>query len=179
MALDYQEYYTTENYKDWAGDWELFDGMPYAMTPSPSVTHQTVAVNIIAQIKFGTDNRENNCAGCNVLMETDWQVSNDTVVRPDIMVICQDIEEEVIVTPEVIVEVVSSSSTKRDEVMKFELYQKEGVQHYVLAYPEKRLAKVYLNRDGMFGKQGEYSADKLGLQIGACAFEINFRSVWR
>jgi len=41
-------------------------------------------------------------------METDWQVSNDTVVRPDVMVICQPIDEKVTVTPEVCIEVVLS-----------------------------------------------------------------------
>ncbi len=44
-------------------------------------------------------------------METDWQVSNDTVVRPDTMVICQKVDEKVLVTPELIIEVVSSTST--------------------------------------------------------------------
>jgi len=47
MALAYQEYYTFEDYQQWEGDWELIEGMPYAMAPSATVTHQTVGLNII------------------------------------------------------------------------------------------------------------------------------------
>ena len=122
MALAYQVYYTLEI----TSSGKVTDGMPYAMAPSPTVTHQTVSFNIASNIKQQFSNKQ-SCNNCSILMETDWQVSNDTVIRPDVMVICQDIDEKVIVTPELIIEVVSSSSIKRDEVMKFDLYQREGV----------------------------------------------------
>ena len=179
MVLPYQEYYTYKDYQQWQGDWELIEGMPYAMTPSPSVTHQTVAVNLVTKIKANTNDPENACNHCHVLMETDWQISNDTVVRPDVMVICQHVDERVVVTPELIVEVVSSSSTKRDEVMKFDLYQREGVLYYVLAYPEKRLAKIYRNLENGFVKQGDCSMQAFRFSIKECSFSVDFSSIWR
>ncbi len=179
MTLAYQEYYTLEDYQHWVGDWELIEGMPYAMSPSPTVTHQTVALNIASEIKLGLNNTFNQCDHCCVLMETDWQVSNDTVVRPDVMVLCQDIDEKVRVTPELIIEVVSLSSTKRDELMKFELYQREGVAYYILAYPEIRLAKIYLNNSEGFRKQNDCSKEALEFKLGHCGFSINFDSIWR
>ncbi|HGG59492.1 MAG TPA: Uma2 family endonuclease [Gammaproteobacteria bacterium] len=179
MVLPYQEYYTYEDYQQWQGDWELIEGMPYAMTPSPSVTHQTVATNLVAEIKANANNPDSAYSHCHVLMETDWQISNDTVVRPDVMVICQDIDERVVVTPELIVEVVSSSSTKRDEVMKFDLYQREGVLYYVLAYPEKRLARIYKNLGNSFVKQGDLSTQTFRFAIQECSFVVDFSSIWR
>jgi len=179
MTLAYQEYYTLGDYEQWEGDWELISGMPYAMAPSPSVTHQTVSVNVVSQIKSNTDNTKANCSGCHILMETDWQISNDTVVRPDVMVICQKLDEKVLVTPELIVEVVSISSTKRDEEMKFELYQREGVLYYILVYPEKRLAKIYYNNDSGFKKLGNSVLEEEGVSIGDCFFKIDFTSIWR
>jgi Uma2 family endonuclease len=179
MTLAYQEYYTLEDYQHWTGDWELIEGMPYAMAPSPSVTHQTVAVNVVSQIKQNTNSQKDNCGGCHVLMETDWQISNDTVVRPDIMVVCQEIDEKVMVTPELIVEVVSLTSTKRDEVMKFDLYQREGVKYYILAYPEKRLAKIYDNKAEGFKKLVDYSSGEMEFIIGECHFAIDFSTIWR
>jgi len=38
-ALDYREYYTKADYEQWDGDWELIDGIAYAMVPSPLVVH--------------------------------------------------------------------------------------------------------------------------------------------
>ena len=61
--------------------------MPYAMAPSATVTHQTVSFNIASEIKAVLKNNSSCLDKCCVLMETDWQVSNDTVVRPDVMVI--------------------------------------------------------------------------------------------
>ena len=179
MALAYQEYYTFEDYQHWCGDWELLEGMPYAMAPSPSVSHQTVSFNIASEIKTVLNNKASHCDQCCILMETDWQVSNDTVVRPDVMVVCQTVDEKVMVTPELIIEVVSSSSTKRDEVMKFDLYQREGVQYYILAYPEKRLAKIYRNEVGGFRKSGDYCTGTVEFNIRECGFAVDFGLIWR
>ncbi|MBU2572236.1 MAG: Uma2 family endonuclease [Gammaproteobacteria bacterium] len=113
MPLAYQEHYTFDDYQHWEGHWELIEGMPYAMTPSPSVTHQIVAFNVATSIKNALKNQKTNCSDrCTILLETDWQIANDTVVRPDVMVICQDIDEKVLVTPDLIIEVVSSTSVK-------------------------------------------------------------------
>ena len=181
MTLAYQEYYTVKDYSDWDGEWELIEGMPYAMSPSPSVTHQALSTNIVTSLKNSLDAQSNTeqCDDCIVLMETDWQISNDTVVRPDAMVICKEVGEKVLVTPDLIVEVVSTSSTKRDEQMKFELYQKEGVLFYILVYPKKQLAKAYINRTGAFSKFGDFSIETIEFESNGCVLSLNFGSVWR
>ncbi len=181
MTLAYQEFYTADDYSLWEGEWELIGGMPYAMSPSPSVTHQALSTNLVTSLKNSLDTQPNikQCDDCIVLMETDWQISNDTVVRPDVMVVCQAIGEKVLVTPSLIAEVVSNSSTKRDELMKFELYQQEGVLYYVLVYPDKRLAKAYINRDGYFTKFGDYSSEAVEFDNTGCVLSLNFDSIWR
>ena len=176
MALAYQEYYTVKDYKTWEGSWELIGGMPYAMSPSPSVTHQAVSINVATQIKMALDAGNRQCGKCQVLMETDWQVSNDTVVRPDVRVICKDVCETVTVVPELIVEVVLSSSTKRDEVIKFELYQKEGVGFYILLYPSSKTVKIYKNSSEDFVL---LSNNVECFELGLCSLPINFDEVWR
>ena len=174
----YQEYYSTTDYEQWKGDWELMGGMPYAMSPSPSVSHQSVATKLTAQLVnvLITDNK--TCETCTVLMETDWYVSNDTVVRPDVLVVCRKIGEKVMVAPDLIVEVVSPTSSKRDEVMKFELYHREGVSYYILAYPDIRMAKVYRNHTSGYSKVGDYSSERSTFEIKSCSFSIDFSTVW-
>jgi len=179
MTLAYQEYYTVDDYSLWKGDWELIEGMPYAMSPSPKVSHQISAGKILTQLNNSLDNQKDKCGGCHALMETDWQISNNTVVRPDVMIVCKEIKESVLVTPELIVEIVSVSSTKRDEQMKFDLYQQEGVLYYLLVYPEKKLAKVYINKDGGFQKIGDFSFETNEFQINDCYFPLDFSVVWR
>jgi len=38
--------YTYEDYKSWEGDWELINGIPYAMAPSPIKIHQKLIISI-------------------------------------------------------------------------------------------------------------------------------------
>ena len=176
MTLAYQEYYTVNDYAQWEGDWELIEGMPYAMSPSPTVTHQSVATKFTSAVNNTiNDSKPENCDKCIVLMETDWQVSQDTVVRPDVMLVCNEVTEKVLVTPSLIMEVVSPSSIKRDEVMKFDLYQREGVIFYILAYPEDRLVKIYYNQQGRFIKQPSVKS----FDLGNCIFTIDFNTIWR
>ena len=179
MPRAYEEHYTVEDYQLWEGDWELIGGMPYAMTPSPTVTHQICAANLLTRIKTDLDSHPNKCGNCHVLMETDWEISSDTVVRPDILVTYDTLDEKVIKAPGLIVEIVSASSARRDEQQKFDLYQKEGVSYYMLAYPEKQLAKIYQNDSTEFRKRGDLSDKRIEFELGKCVLSLDLGKIWR
>ncbi|RLA88689.1 MAG: hypothetical protein DRG20_05785, partial [Deltaproteobacteria bacterium] len=40
-----------------------------------------------------------NCSNCQALFEIDWEVSSDTVVKPDTIVICYEPEEKITKKP--------------------------------------------------------------------------------
>ena len=56
MALAYVEYYTYEDYKKWEGDWELIDGVPYAMSPFALPSHQFISGRILIQLNKNLEN---------------------------------------------------------------------------------------------------------------------------
>ncbi|WP_413925962.1 Uma2 family endonuclease [Candidatus Accumulibacter phosphatis] len=59
------------------------------------------------------------------------EFAQDSVVRPDVLVICYQPESERLTrAPDLIFEVISPKTTRRDEVVKFDLYRTEGVSHY-------------------------------------------------
>ncbi len=146
--LVYSEHYTYEDYKRWEGDWELIDGIPYAMSPAPVKRHQVIAANIIFELK-----KTLNCENCEVLGEIDYKVSEDTILKPDVVLTCDDFGvEHLIKAPEIIFEVISPSTARRDEIYKFSIYEKEGVKFLILVYPDDLVAKIYKNIDGEFKK---------------------------
>jgi len=175
MALSYNEHYTVRDYQLWEGDWELIRGAPYAMAPSPSISHQRIEKDIMLQI----DQALQACNNCEVLAEIDWQCSDDTVVRPDILIACNIQGEKLTKTPELIVEIVSPTSAKRDELTKFELYQQEGVKFYILAYPEEKVAKVYRLNEGRFIKEADFSYEQFDFMIKDCELSLDFSQIWR
>ena len=137
MSLSYREYFTAEDYQHWKGDWELVEGVAYAMTPSPTVSHQRVGSKITQEL----GKRLETCKQCDVLYEIDWTISTDTIVRPDVLVICYEPEEKITKAPELIFEVISRPTARRDEQQKFELYQREAVPYYVMVYPDQKNSK--------------------------------------
>jgi len=171
------EYYSYDDYIQWKGDWELIYGYPIAMSPSPMITHQMVA-NLIA---VELTNALFECEECMVVWEQDWKISDETVVRPDVVVICNEPNEAYITkTPKVVVEVVSKSSAKRDETTKFELYEKEKVPYYIIVYPNDLKAKIYRLEDKNFSKVGDFSKEVAYLdEADQCKTKIDFERVFR
>ena len=80
-----------------------------------------------------------------VLYESDWMVSDDTVIRPGVMIVSGNIEgEHVNKPPALALEILSSSSILKDRNTKFNLYQAYGVQYYLIANLEKMKSKSFI-----------------------------------
>ena len=175
LALKYPPYYTVEDYAKWEGDWELIEGVPYALAPSPLAKHQKISL-LIARI---IDEQIENCPEkCEVFFELDWIVSEDTVVRPDIVVVCEEVEDFIKTRPEVIFEVISPQTAKKDEYLKFSLYEREMVPYYVLVYPELKKVRIFRLKEGRYEKVFESDRGKFQFEI-RCPFEVDFDWIWR
>jgi len=173
--LAYIEHYTKEDYKHWDKQWELIYGQPYAMAPSPMFGHQYISMKIARQLDVALD----DCANCYALFETDVEFYDDTIVRPDCMVVCGLFKDYITRSPALIFEIISPSSAKRDEQLKFELYEKEGVKYYTIVYPENKTAKVYKLKDGKYIKEGDFFNEKYTFDINSCSIEFDFDFIWQ
>ena len=169
------EYYTYDEYCQWKGDWELISGVPLAMAPAPMINHQIIAGNILYELKSSMG----KCKECVVVGEADWKVSDDTVLKPDVVLICNETNEAYMTkAPEIIVEVISKSTAKRDEIHKFKIYEEEKVKYYVLVYPTDLKAKVYRLDDKEYTKEGDFSLETYNFEETTCKASINFENVF-
>jgi len=168
--------YTYDDYKMWEGDWELYDGVAVAMSPAPVRKHQGLASEIIYYIR----EQLNNCLQCEVLGEVDYKVSDDTVLRPDVVLTCGETHEAYLTkAPEIIVEIISKSTAKRDEKYKFEIYQEQKVKYYIIVYPDDLIAKVYKLDGKAYDKQGDFAIETYLFENTTCGVTINFEKVFR
>lgn len=151
--------FTYDDYLHWPDDerWELIDGIPYAMSPAPTISHQTMVLEIAKQI-------DNALAGlpCRALIApVDVLLPNKnapdetahTVVQPDILVVCdpEKIGENAIVgAPDWIIEVLSPATARHDHLTKRNLYERAGVREYWLVHPVDRVMTRYYLTDGRF-----------------------------
>ena len=173
--LAYIEEYTKEDYYHWEGDWELIYGQPYAMAPSPVYNHQFVNGKILRQL----DEKLDSCPKCNAIFEIDVEFSDDTILKPDCIVICYEPQDRLTKAPEIVFEVISKTTSKRDETIKFDIYEREGVKYYILVYPDIKKAKVYKLNNGRYIKVKDFSDEKYEFMIDKCSIEFDFSFIWR
>ncbi len=123
---------------------ELIDGDHY-MTPSPSRKHQRIALNlssIIATYLRHQPLGELYTAPFDVLL------SDLDVVQPDLLFVCTAraailTAAHVRGTPDLVVEILSETTRRTDEIIKRKLYERFGVQEYWIIDPELETIKIY------------------------------------
>ncbi len=176
LKEEYLPHYTYEDYRYWEGEWELIEGIAYAMSPAPSVTHQEINLTIGSLVKQALK----GCKHCKALPEVDWKVDNDTVVQPDTLVVCNLKERGAYLsqTPEMIFEVLSPSTKKKDRNLKYHLYASEGVKYYIMVDPAGMFAEVYKLDGSIYRLEGEFKTEDYTFEIEECRFDFSFEEVF-
>ncbi|WP_164102054.1 Uma2 family endonuclease [Candidatus Laterigemmans baculatus] len=162
-APRYVPHYTVEDYLQWQGDWELIDGVAIAMTPSPFGRHERIVANLVYELMACV---EREGCDCRAYAGLDWIVSSDTVVRPDVMLVCgPQPERHLEKPPELVVEVLSPSTQLRDQVTKRQLYHQHGVEFYMLVDPETN--SIELLQQGEAAYEPLDSAERLECRLAS------------
>ena len=160
LALKREERFTYGDYLTWDDDerWELIDGVPYNMSPAPAVAHQLILGELYFQ--FNAWLKGKPCrpylAPFDVrLPETDE--SDDlveTVVQPDLSIICDSTKVDKAGcrgAPDLVVEILSPGTARKDLTVKFTRYERAGVREYWVVDPEEKSVRIFiLGADGLY-----------------------------
>lgn len=148
-VLNYRPTYTLKDYEQWEGRWELWSGYPVAMSPSANREHQRVARKLSTFLTEALSKQD--CQDCELFQEIDWRVGQDTVFRPDLLIVCNDQETDFIEkTPDFIAEILSESTRTVDLIHKKKAYQQLGVGFYLLVDPKKKTNELWELRQGEY-----------------------------
>ena len=177
MKEEYYPSYTYDDYKSWEGNWELIDGIAYAMAPAPMIKHQNISNKIARYL----DEALEECNVCKALLPVDWRIDEKTIVQPDNLVICHTPLHDAYLSkaPKIIFEILSKSTAEKDKNLKFDLYEREAVEYYIIVNPEDAVAKVYtLNNEGKYKKIADASDESIDFALQKCAFTFDFSKIW-
>jgi Uma2 family endonuclease len=168
-------HYTIEDWEHWKGQWELIDGFPIAMSPTPIPDHQRVAAEITAELIFSI--RKAGCKKCRVYHLLDYVITNDTILVPDVLIVCGEIAKKYLdFPPALVVEILSPSTALRDRNTKFELYQQQGVLYYLLVDSNNKEVEIYRLHNGRYQK--EEGADSYQFHLEDCAIAPSFSNIF-
>jgi Uma2 family endonuclease len=140
---------------------ELIDGEHY-VTPSPNLKHQKVSGNLYLVIGVWL---EEHPIGQIFYAPFDVVFSRYDVVEPDLLYVSNARAAEVLTSanvkgaPDLVIEIGSPSTRKRDETIKRHLYERSGVSEYWVVDPELDLVRVYRREAEGFSRAIEMSVD--------------------
>ena len=172
-SLRYIPNYTVADYNMWEGDWELIDGVPVAMSPSPVRRHQSIGGKIYSRILGAIESQHATFGDCEVVYELDWIVNEDTVLRPDIAVVCGEKGDFIMHSPVVIVEILSPSTSLKDRKVKYDIYQEQGVKYYIIVDPATSKHRAFQLKDGAYY---DYSENEFVIHEG-CAISLDIKEI--
>ncbi len=166
--------YTYNDYKNWKEDWELVNGYPLQFLPSATAKHNKTQGSFYFQSKLSMIQNGSNCQ-CELFTELDWKISEETVLRPDLMIICgKPIDDYLEFPPVLIIEIISPTSIKRDRVMKFEIYREQGVKYNLMVDYTKETVEIFELIDNYY-KQVQITKFQIDKN---CEIEYDFDSIW-
>ncbi len=170
-------HYTYDDYEKWEGKWELIQGIPIALAPAPGLNHQRICRKIVWQLSdLLKDNTQYE-----VFLPIDWQITEDTVVQPDALVVCGEkmAGKKLQTTPVIIFEVLSPSTSKNDRMLKYRLYEAAGVKYYCIVDPETCSANVFLFHADQYQPIDDFKDGKMSFDIGACEIQFDFHMIFQ
>ena len=138
-ALQPGEKFTLDDWRKWPeGErWELINGEAWNMSPAPRREHQRIVVQLTYALGRFLEGKpcEVYVAPTDVFLAetTEREKAEDTVVQPDILVVCDPaklVDEGIRGAPDFIVEVLSPATAAKDLEDKKALYEKHGVREY-------------------------------------------------
>ena len=131
--------------------YEVVDGLLFA-EPSPRRAHQEAVGNLFAILHAHVRAHD---LGKVYVAPFDVILDARTTVVPDIVFVVKDrldiiAERGVEAAPDLLVEVLSSGTARRDRVRKLNAYARHGVRHYWLVDPEAKTLEAFELVEGAY-----------------------------
>lgn len=175
IKLTYNDYLKIPDEKRY----ELIEGDLY-MVPAPDFYHQVVSRNIEFLL---WDFVKKNGLGVVVHAPVDVVLTDEDVLQPDILFISHErrhiiTEKNVSGAPDLLIEILSSSTQERDKIVKRTLYAKHGVKEYWIVDPVAKKIEVMTSGGKGFELFGIFFLENTLTSPGLEGFSLPLREVF-
>jgi len=141
--------------------YEIVEGDCF-MSPAPRTRHQDISGNLFSLLKVYFKGTKK---GRVFAAPTDVILSDTNIVQPDLLVILAArtfmiTEKNIQGAPDIVIEIISETSRKTDEITKKKLYERHGVLEYWIVDPDLALVKIYRLTDGRYGRAEERAQER-------------------
>jgi Uma2 family endonuclease len=146
------------------------------MSPMPVPEHQRAASELRAELIFAL--RKANCKTCRAYDPLDYKITDDTILVPDVLIVCGSINGSFLdFPPTLVVEILLKSTEERDRGIKYDYYEQEGVKYYLIVDIKKRNMEIYELIDGKYQLQSYEKSFTFHLNDD-CNITPQFENIW-
>jgi Uma2 family endonuclease len=135
---------------------ELWDG-ELIMSPAPSFFHQEIVARFYKALDAWVTQRHLGKTG---IAPLDMVLATRRATQPDVVFIANErlgiIEERIMGAADLVAEVLSPGSRRRDRIDKRDLYEQYGVREYWIIDPEARTVEVLRLQSGTYQLVGRW-----------------------
>lgn len=124
---------------------ELIDGVFYDMA-GPNNGHQILITELLLRLKEHVRDNGGSCMPLVSPLDVQLDCDEKTIVQPDLMVVCDRSKitwPRVVGAPDLVIEILSPSTRKKDMFIKLNKYLNAGVREYWMIDPLKKEVYVY------------------------------------
>lgn len=168
-------HYTYDDWVHWEGKWELIEGIAHAMSPAPVPNHQRISFNL--KIAFGVPLKD--CNKCIAYDPIDYLVADDTILQPDMLVVCGELTKKYLdFPPALVVEILSPATALKDRHTKYNIYESQGIKYYIIIAPDKEEAEIYELIDGKYHLKQSGKNIVHEFFFPECTALVDFKEIW-
>ena len=138
--------------------YEIIGGEKF-MAPAANLDHSDIIGRLhFCFVKYFLEHKNGYVYADNV----DVHFSDGTLFKPDLVIVLKSNEKilagrkNIYGAPDMVVEVLSKSTKKKDVTVKKDTYEAQGVREYWIIDPYMEAVSVYLLRDGKYFLNDEY-----------------------
>jgi len=124
---------------------ELIDGVIYDMA-APTYIHQGIGGKLYIAFDHYIEGKRGSCFVFVAPVDVQLDCDEKTIVQPDVLIVCDRSKFQngrVYGAPDLVVEVLSPSTSKKDQSLKLAKYKLAGVREYWIIDPKRKRIFIY------------------------------------
>lgn len=163
MAKPQRKHYTWDDYillPDDGNRYEILEG-DLVVTAAPVFGHQYTLGELYLMVRTWADRGPGGIVG---FAPIDVILAHDTICQPDLIWISPEREAEILGErcrgiPDLVVEVLSPSTKRRDRTRKADIYARHGAREYWLVDPDDESVEIRRQEGGRFVRHATGTGD--------------------
>ena len=162
--------YTYDDYLSRDDDdarYELIDGVIYLLA-SPARVHQGISGELYVQLHGFLKGRPCKVYYAPFTVRLSVGQGADTVLEPDLVVVCDESildKQGCVGAPDLVIEILSPSTSKKDMTIKFNKYLQHGVKEYWIVDPDNNTVIVHILKDGEYYSKAYDDSDTIPVHV--------------